>query len=62
MKVNETKLPGVKVIELSRFEDFRGYYLESYNEELYQQHGIDIKFVQDDFFYVTKACLKRHSW
>lgn len=49
MKVVDTKLPGVKIIELERFEDYRGNYLESYNRELYHQHGIDIDFVQDDF-------------
>ena len=58
MQVSETTLADVKLIQLSRFEDFRGYYLESYNRELYQQHGIDIDFVQDDFSQSRKNVLR----
>ena len=49
MKVTQTTLPSVKLIELEHFEDFRGRYLESYNLALYSENGIDIGFVQDDF-------------
>jgi len=49
VKVTETALPGVKLIELDVFEDHRGTYIESYNRELYHENGIDIDFVQDDF-------------
>jgi len=48
MKVSETKLKGVLLIELDTFEDHRGEYVETYNESLYQRHGIDLRFVQDD--------------
>ena len=30
------------------FEDFRGTYVETYNEQLYREAGIDAPFVQDD--------------
>jgi len=49
VKVTETGLPGVKLIELDVFEDHRGTYIESYNRELYHEKGIDVDFVQDDF-------------
>ena len=29
-------------------EDFRGTYVELYNEELYRKAGITVTFVQDD--------------
>ncbi len=49
MKVTETKLRGVLRVEPPTiFEDFRGTYVETYNEDLYREAGIDVKFVQDD--------------
>jgi dTDP-4-dehydrorhamnose 3,5-epimerase len=48
MKVTKTRLDGVLQIQLDVFEDHRGTYSEIYNEELYREHGIDLKFVQDD--------------
>ncbi len=48
MKVSKTQLEGVLFIQPDVFEDHRGEYVETYNEELYRQHGIDLKFVQDD--------------
>ena len=48
MIIEKTKLEGVLQIRLEAFEDHRGYYIETYNEDLYKQNGIDVKFVQDD--------------
>ncbi|MGV3523536.1 MAG: dTDP-4-dehydrorhamnose 3,5-epimerase [Candidatus Sericytochromatia bacterium] len=48
MHVQDTTLPGVKLIQPEVFEDHRGYYVETYNEQLYREHGIDQHFVQDD--------------
>lgn len=36
------------MIKLDPFRDFRGEYVETYNIDLYREHGIDVKFVQDD--------------
>lgn len=58
MSVSETKLPGVRLIEPDVFEDFRGYYVETYNEDRYRTHGIDVKFVEDDFSISTKHVLR----
>ncbi len=46
--VIETELPGVLLIQPKVFEDFRGEYAETWNEEMYKAKGIDVKFVQDD--------------
>ena len=48
MIIEKTKLEGVLQIRLEAFEDHRGYYIETYNEDLYKKNGIDVKFVQDD--------------
>ena len=49
LKVKQTELDGVLVIEpLTMFEDFRGAYAETYNEQAYHDAGIKVKFVQDD--------------
>ena len=48
MIIEKTKLEGVLQIRLKTFEDHRGYYIETYNEDLYKKNGIDVKFVQDD--------------
>ncbi len=58
MKVTETKLPGVLLIEPDVFEDFRGEYVEMYNSELYREHGIDIAFIQDDISVSTQGVLR----
>ena len=49
MNVEQTALDGVLLITPpTLFEDWRGEYVETYNEQLYREHGIDVTFVQDD--------------
>lgn len=49
LDVSKTKLDGVLLIKPPTiFEDFRGTYVETFNEELYRDAGIKIRFVQDD--------------
>jgi dTDP-4-dehydrorhamnose 3,5-epimerase len=57
--VRKTDLPGVLVITPATiFEDFRGSYVETYNERLYREAGIDVHFVQDDFSTSRKNVLR----
>ena len=58
MKVEQTKLNGVLKIKLDAFKDFRGYYIETFNENLYKKNGIDINFVQDDISVSHKNVLR----
>jgi dTDP-4-dehydrorhamnose 3,5-epimerase len=45
----KTPLDGVLVVEpLTVFEDFRGQYVELYNEPAYKAAGISYDFIQDD--------------
>lgn len=48
MKIIETKIDGLVIIEPDIFEDERGYFFESYNREKFYNLGINIDFVQDN--------------
>lgn len=48
MKVIETALPGVLIIEPKVFGDHRGFFLETFQVERYREAGIDLPFVQDN--------------
>jgi dTDP-4-dehydrorhamnose 3,5-epimerase len=44
----KTDFPGLLIFEPKVFEDKRGYFYESYNENIFLTEGITIKFVQDN--------------
>jgi dTDP-4-dehydrorhamnose 3,5-epimerase len=48
MEVQNTDIEGLLVIRPKVFEDSRGYFFESYNEQLFREAGVDIHFVQDN--------------
>lgn len=49
METFQTTLDSVRLIKPPTiFEDFRGHYIETYNERLYREAGIDQHFIQDD--------------
>ena len=47
MRVTETALPGVLLIEPDVHRDSRGFFLETYHAEKYRACGIAASFVQD---------------
>lgn len=53
-KMIELALPGVKLIEPTYFEDFRGYYCETYSARSLYELGIEDVFVQDNHFLSLK--------
>jgi dTDP-4-dehydrorhamnose 3,5-epimerase len=57
-RVEKTELDGVLLIQLDYFEDHRGEYVETYNEQMYREAGIDVRFVQDDYSMSTKHVLR----
>jgi dTDP-4-dehydrorhamnose 3,5-epimerase len=59
MKIYETNLPGVKLIEPAVFGDHRGFFMESYNEEVFRRYGITHKFVQDNHSLSAEAGVLR---
>ena len=58
IKFEKTKLDKVLLITLDPFEDFRGQYVETYNEKFYKKNGVDIEFVQDDIAVSSKNVLR----
>lgn len=48
MKVIETALPGVLIIEPKVFGDHRGFFLETFQVDRYREAGITLPFVQDN--------------
>jgi dTDP-4-dehydrorhamnose 3,5-epimerase len=48
MKVTDTALPGLKLIQPVRHGDARGYFSEVYREDGLRRAGIEIDFVQDN--------------
>ncbi len=58
IEVSKTKLEGVLLIKLHAFEDHRGEYVETYNEDLFRKNGISVKFVEDDISVSVKNVLR----
>lgn len=48
MKLVETGISGLFVIEPKVFGDHRGYFLETFNQNTFKQLGLDYHFVQDN--------------
>jgi dTDP-4-dehydrorhamnose 3,5-epimerase len=48
MKQISTSLPGVVILEPRVFGDERGFFLESYNQKVFAELGIEPWFVQDN--------------
>ncbi len=44
----KTQFPGLLVFEPKVFEDNRGYFFESYNQQVFTAEGVQINFVQDN--------------
>jgi len=58
IKVEQTTLEGVVEIQLDSFKDHRGEFVETYNEAVYKENGIDIHFIQDDISVSKKNVLR----
>lgn len=55
MKIEELELPGVKIFMPQYFEDFRGYYVESYSARTLKNNwAIETVFVQDNHSFSLK--------
>ena len=59
MKVTPLKIPDVKLIEPEVFEDERGFFYESFNQEAFNdEFGQEIIFVQDNHSNSKKGVLR----
>jgi len=58
MKVSSTELPEVLIIEPTVYGDSRGYFLETYHVQKYQQAGLSVQFVQDNYSHSSIGILR----
>ena len=58
MKIIETKLAGVVIVEPQVFEDPRGFFMETYQRDRYRDSGITADFVQDNLSFSVRGTLR----
>lgn len=54
MKIINTSLKGVLIIEPTVYGDNRGWFMETYNDRFLKQKGLNYHFVQDNHSYSAK--------
>ena len=54
----ETSIKGVYVIEVKKYGDNRGYFMETYKESDFKQAGLDYLFIQDNQSKSKKGVLR----
>jgi len=58
IRVVPTSLDGVLIVETAFFQDERGFFIESYNQRRYAEHGLDAVFVQDNHSRSARGVLR----
>lgn len=58
MKVHETPLPGVLLVEPRVFQDHRGFFLEFFNDARFRAHGLPDRFCQDNHSRSSRGVLR----
>lgn len=58
MKIIDTHIDSLKVIEPSIFEDERGYFFESWSSVFFRKEGLDVTFIQDNQSFSHKGVLR----
>jgi len=58
MKLIDTDIPEVKILEPRVFADSRGFFLESWNRNTFASLGLDLDFVQDNHSKSTQGTLR----
>ena len=59
MKINETEIPGVLLLEPAIYRDDRGFFLETYNQRRMTEAGLPVVWLQDNFSLSKKNVLRR---
>jgi dTDP-4-dehydrorhamnose 3,5-epimerase len=58
MKIETTPIQDLVIINPTVFEDERGYFMESFNQQSLQEAGINIQFVQDNQSFSKRGTLR----
>jgi dTDP-4-dehydrorhamnose 3,5-epimerase len=59
MKVTDTAIPGVMLVETPVFRDARGFFLQTYHTERFAQAGLPPVFLQDNHSYSARQGIVR---
>jgi len=54
----EKEIPGVVVIEYKKFDDNRGFFMETFQKSEFTAHGITLPFVQDNYSHSVRGVLR----
>jgi len=58
MRIQETRLPDLKLLQPKRFGDERGWFSEVFNAETFRKAGLPGEFVQDNQSFSVKGVLR----
>ena len=58
MKITQTQLPGITLIQPEIHGDARGFFTETYQSQRYREGGIDATFVQDNLSRSERGVLR----
>lgn len=58
MQFSRTKIREVILIEIPKFDDDRGFFMETYHAKKFNDAGIKINFIQDNHSYSKKNILR----
>lgn len=58
MKFTPGALKGIVIIEPKIFRDPRGFFMETYNQKIFSENGIDAQFVQDNLSRSMRGTLR----
>jgi dTDP-4-dehydrorhamnose 3,5-epimerase len=58
MNFRQLSIPDILLIEPKVFTDPRGYFMETYKESVFAEHGINHQFVQDNMSSSTRGTLR----
>ena len=58
MEFRESYIKGLFEITPKIFHDERGFFLETYSDKVFKEHGLNMKFVQDNQSFSVKGVLR----
>ncbi|NLX72734.1 MAG: dTDP-4-dehydrorhamnose 3,5-epimerase [Bacteroidales bacterium] len=58
MRIEETNIDGLLIIEPQVYNDSRGYFFELYNRPGFKSQGIEASFIQDNVSYSIKNTIR----